>query len=348
MVLVYHNITPPEYFIGVHKELVKLCFRGRRELTAYIDRCDLALGDSEYNRAGARGARLPRDRACSRSCPISPTSTPARIAAGDELQRRLDERDVRRPRDPEQEVRRRHPRVPRVSHSPQPALATAARRLVQRLRDATWRCCRRSSRRLGTPDVHFLGHVSNEELIALYDVADLFLCASEHEGFCVPIIEAFYKRVPVLAYAATAVPATMDGGGVLVRHQGSARMSRALMDAVARRPDVEEAVVQSQDAALSTARSTRTSTRRCCVTSNDTLRLRRGAAPEVAWDFWPQFEQFQRFEELRQFRPALFRGAAARIRTRALGPWASGSSHSNTRPGSANAEPRIPNPESRA
>ncbi len=50
MALVYHNITPPEYFIGVHKDLVKLCFRGRRELTAYIDRCDLALGDSEYNR----------------------------------------------------------------------------------------------------------------------------------------------------------------------------------------------------------------------------------------------------------------------------------------------------------
>src|ERR687889_1837518 len=50
MALVYHNITPPEYFIGVHKDLVKLCFRGRRELTAYIDRSDLALGDSEYNR----------------------------------------------------------------------------------------------------------------------------------------------------------------------------------------------------------------------------------------------------------------------------------------------------------
>jgi hypothetical protein len=38
MALVYHNITPPEYFLGVHKDLVKLCFRGRRELTAYIPR----------------------------------------------------------------------------------------------------------------------------------------------------------------------------------------------------------------------------------------------------------------------------------------------------------------------
>ena len=38
MALIYHNITPPEYFLGVHKDLVKLCYRGRRELTAYIER----------------------------------------------------------------------------------------------------------------------------------------------------------------------------------------------------------------------------------------------------------------------------------------------------------------------
>ena len=50
---------------------------------------------------------------------------------------------------------------------------------------------------LGNPHVHIVGHVSDEELVAFYEVADLFLCASEHEGFCVPIVEAFYKQVPV-------------------------------------------------------------------------------------------------------------------------------------------------------
>ena len=50
MVLIYHNITPPEYFVDINKELVQLCFRGRRELALYKTRCDLALGDSEYNR----------------------------------------------------------------------------------------------------------------------------------------------------------------------------------------------------------------------------------------------------------------------------------------------------------
>ena len=50
MVLVYHNITPPEFFVGVNKMLAKLCYLGRRELRFYRERCDLALGDSEYNR----------------------------------------------------------------------------------------------------------------------------------------------------------------------------------------------------------------------------------------------------------------------------------------------------------
>src|SRR5262245_8397193 len=50
MALIYHNITPPEYFVGVHRTLARQCFHGRRELRAYAGRCDLALGDSEFNR----------------------------------------------------------------------------------------------------------------------------------------------------------------------------------------------------------------------------------------------------------------------------------------------------------
>ena len=103
-------------------------------------------------------------------------------------------------------------------------------------------------------DVHILGQVTNEELTALYDVADLFLCASEHEGFCVPLIEAFYKRVPVLAYAATAVPATMDGGGVLYDTRDP-RQVAALMQAMLSDDDLEDRVLAAQDAALARLRA---------------------------------------------------------------------------------------------
>src|SRR5207249_1670607 len=50
MALIYHNITPPEYFVGLHRRLARQCFRGRRELAAYASRSDLAMGDSEFNR----------------------------------------------------------------------------------------------------------------------------------------------------------------------------------------------------------------------------------------------------------------------------------------------------------
>ena len=68
---------------------------------------------------------------------------------------------------------------------------------------------------IGAKDVHLVGHVSNEELVAYYELADVFVCASEHEGFCVPLVESFHMGVPVIAYAATAVPSTMDGAGIL-------------------------------------------------------------------------------------------------------------------------------------
>ena len=60
MALVYHNITPPEYFVGLHRMLARQCFRGRRELGAYRDRSDLALGDSEFNRLDLEGLGFPR------------------------------------------------------------------------------------------------------------------------------------------------------------------------------------------------------------------------------------------------------------------------------------------------
>ena len=304
MALVYHNITPPEYFIGVHKDLVKLCFRGRRELTAYIARCDLALGDSEYNRQELEALGFPATGVL----PVVPDFTHLDVGtgslAGARVRRRVDQRDVRRPGDPEQEVRGRDPRVPRLSHAPQSALAPAAGRLVQRLRELS-HAADALVARLGTPDVHFLGHVSNEELSALYDVADLFLCASEHEGFCVPIVEAFHKRVPVLAYAATAVPATMDGAGVLYDTQGSRRDRQA----DGRGPERRRA----------RGRDRRVAGRGARAAAGPGLRrhaaaLRRSAAagpprpaPEVAFDFWAQFDQFERLEELRQYRPALYR-----------------------------------------
>jgi glycosyltransferase involved in cell wall biosynthesis len=65
------------------------------------------------------------------------------------------------------------------------------------------------------PGVEFLGKVSHARLVAAYRAASIFVSMSEHEGFGVPLVEAMAADVPVMAYAAAAVPETMDGSGVL-------------------------------------------------------------------------------------------------------------------------------------
>ena len=287
MALIYHNITPPEYFVGVHKDLVKQCFRGRRELTRLHRPLRSRARRLGIQPPGARGARVSAHRRAAGRARLHATSTapPDRVARRG-LRRRVDEHHVRRPRHPEQEVRGRDPRLPRLSHATQPAVAAAARRLVQRLRAISRDAAGADRARSGTPDVHFLGHVSNEELTALYDVADLFLCASEHEGFCVPIIEAFYKRVPVLAYAATAVPATMDGGGVLYDAKDPLEIARADGGGARRRRARGRRSSQSQDAALARLRAQDFAGTLLRFVDQTARRARRRQAPEVAWDFW--------------------------------------------------------------
>ena len=61
----------------------------------------------------------------------------------------------------------------------------------------------------------FTGPVPDEDLAAFYRWADAYVSLSEHEGFCVPLVEAMAADVPILAYAAGAVPETLGGSGLL-------------------------------------------------------------------------------------------------------------------------------------
>ena len=72
---------------------------------------------------------------------------------------------------------------------------------------------------LDQKNVIFTGSVSQEALAAYYQNADLFMIMSEHEGFCVPILEAFYSGVPVIAFDSSAIRETMGGCGLLVNEK---------------------------------------------------------------------------------------------------------------------------------
>jgi glycosyltransferase involved in cell wall biosynthesis len=76
--------------------------------------------------------------------------------------------------------------------------------------------------------VHLAGPVTAGQLAAHYRNADAFLCLSEHEGFCVPLVEAMASDTPIIAFAAAAVPETLGGAGLLLDAKDPADVAAAL------------------------------------------------------------------------------------------------------------------------
>ena len=97
--------------------------------------------------------------------------------------------------------------------------------------------------------IHFTGKVADSALYAYYRAADLFVCASEHEGFCVPLAEAMAFDVPVIAYAAAAVPETMDGAGVLIHEWDVPRVAE-LMHLLVTDTGLRQRIIEGQRRAL--------------------------------------------------------------------------------------------------
>jgi glycosyltransferase involved in cell wall biosynthesis len=253
LVVVYHNITPAHFFLGFHNHLAGLTYHGRRELVAFASRAELALGDSELNRrelqeAGYRDTGvLPivQDLEAYRG-PGSPgvrrlfSDGRANVLFVGRVipNKRID--DLVRAFAAFQRYARPRSRLLLVGdHRGQERYLARLLEMVRGLR---------------LDEVVFTGQVDHDDLLAYYSVADLFLCLSEHEGYCVPLVEAMNAGVPVLAYDAGAVRETLRGGGVLLREKPpelvAELMERVLADDAFRR-----AVLETQRLAMEQVRA---------------------------------------------------------------------------------------------
>jgi glycosyltransferase involved in cell wall biosynthesis len=99
--------------------------------------------------------------------------------------------------------------------------------------------------------VHFLGKVNDNTLLSTYKIADIFLCLSEHEGFGVPILEAFYHYIPTVAlnYPGSNIKYTMAGGGVLLEKYEPKRIA-ALLSVIIKNRDLRREIITTQENAL--------------------------------------------------------------------------------------------------
>jgi L-malate glycosyltransferase len=254
LVSIYHNITPAEFFLGFHSHLAGLCYHGRRELAAFARRTELGLGDSEFNRreleaAGyARTAVLPIVHDFDRlSAPPSPV---VRRLYGDGRTNILFVGRVIPNKRIDDLLRvfalyKRH--VDGRSRLLVVGDYRGHERYLQRLREMT--------KRLRLQDVVLAGHVEDDELRAYYSVASVFLCLSEHEGYCVPLVEAMHFGVPVVAFDAGAVRETLRGGGILLTSKRPDEVAWLLHELVTNAA-LRRSVLSTQERAMRTLRAT--------------------------------------------------------------------------------------------
>jgi hypothetical protein len=114
----------------------------------------------------------------------------------------------------------------------------------------------------------------------------------------------------VLAYAATAVPATMDGAGVLFDDKQPAHVA-ALMNAILSDPDLQDDIVAGQLAAVDRLQA-KDFDGTLLGFVDQILQASRQGAPRVAFDFWHQFDASEELEEIRMYRPGAFKALPER------------------------------------
>ena len=215
-VLHYHNVTPAHFFAPYDAGICRMAAEGRRELAALAGRTDLALGVSEYNRQELEALGFDRtgvlpivvDTARLTGAPPVPALESllqdglanilfvGRVAPN----KRIDDH-IRLAEQYKRYVDVYYRFIFVGNYDAVPGYYATVRALIaeyKMLPERFW----------------FTGPVPDRELAAYYRHAHAYVSLSEHEGFCVPLVEAMAMDVPILAYGAAAVPETLGGAGV--------------------------------------------------------------------------------------------------------------------------------------
>lgn len=246
--MIYHNITPHEYFVDAHRILARECYKGRLEINLFVDKVDLAVGDSEFNRRELQAVGYKATGVLPILMNFSKFDRP-----GDPVTRSLFDNGkttllfVGRliPNKKFEDIIKTYYLYKKYFNPDSQLILAGDYRGLERY----FSSLQELVARLNLMDVHFSGHIDFAELLAFYQAAHVFLSMSEHEGFGVPLLEAFYMNIPVIAYAAGAVEETMNGGGVILRHKDVLRTA-ALIDRIQRDQALRKTIIDGQLKAL--------------------------------------------------------------------------------------------------
>jgi L-malate glycosyltransferase len=247
LVVNYHNVTPPELMAPWDNHLALGQLRAQGDLRLLAPRTALAVADSVYNEGHLTAAGFVRTAVVSPSAALPvPVEAGAASTASDWSTA---------PAGPSRGARwlavgRVSPNkalehtiaalaVARAHGDPQATLQLVGKPAT----DSYVAALHRYVAELGLAGaVQFAGHASDATVASAYANADVLVVTSEHEGFCVPVVEAMAAGVPVVAFDQGAVPEVLGGAGVLVADKDPYALAAAITAVLRDAPRREDLV----------------------------------------------------------------------------------------------------------
>ncbi|MSQ37918.1 MAG: glycosyltransferase [Chloroflexi bacterium] len=214
-VLRYHNITPARYFVGLNEDLRKYSELGREQLRGLASKCEMGIADSEYSRKEleasgyAKTAVVPIlvDRNLFEQVPDPVVA--ARLADGHTHLLVVGQIVPQKAQHLAVAAFARYRQSDPAAHLWLVGRADLAGGYLEQVRAEIARLRLRDA-------VTLTGLVSSTELLAYYKGTTALLTLSEHEGFCVPLLEAMRAELPIVARNAAAIPDTLGDAGLLL------------------------------------------------------------------------------------------------------------------------------------
>lgn len=232
--LLYHNITPNHFFKGYDEQSAELCVQGREELNFLKDFIDVSFAVSEYNKSELEQIGYKK----SSVTPIMINFEDYDSSCNYNLLTKL--RQTKKGTDllfvGRLAPNKKQEDIIKVFYYYKKYFDTNARLFLVGSYTRMERYHLQLNnlvKHLNLEDVFVTGHVPFSDIISYYNNADIFLCMSEHEGFCVPILEAMKFKLPIIAYKKCAVPETLGNGGILVSekdYKGIASLIKVIID----------------------------------------------------------------------------------------------------------------------
>ena len=234
-IIVYHNVTPPHFFEGYSEVSKALCTQGLAGVKHLASCADYCLADSSYNKSEL--VKLGYDCAID-VLPILIPFEDYKKTPSKKIVNRYGEAEYTNilftgriaPNKKQEDVIQAFYYYNKYINPKSRLFIVGSYGGMERYYNEL----QAYANRLGLKNVIFTGHIKFDEILAYYKVADLFLCMSEHEGFCVPLVEAMFFDIPIVAYDSSAIADTLGGSGFLLKKkdgkEAAAVMHRILTD----------------------------------------------------------------------------------------------------------------------